>query len=227
MARCRLKIEHSCSRPASRLQLSNLGDKIHKAAAVLACRDVEQLYLGLVSHWQNPEQVVLGSKEPQTVLTDPKRKANFSDPIMQMMAQDTLSYLPDDILVKVDRAAMAASLETRVPFLDHSVLEHAWRLPLDLKLRDGKTKWCLREILYKYVPKDLIERPKMGFAVPLDAWLRRPLMAWADNLLAAERLRQEGFFDADLIDRMWQEHKSGKRNWQYQLWDIFNVSIVV
>ncbi|WP_172591635.1 asparagine synthase (glutamine-hydrolyzing) [Shewanella xiamenensis] len=204
----------------SRLQLRNLGDKLHKAAAVLACRDVEQLYLGLVSHWQNPERVVLGSKEPLTVLTDPKRKANFSDPILQMMAQDTLSYLPDDILVKVDRAAMAVSLETRVPFLDHSVLEHAWRLPLDLKLRDGKTKWCLREILYKYVPKDLIERPKMGFAVPLDAWLRGPLTVWADNLLAAERLRQEGFFDAELIDRMWQEHKSGKRNWQYQLWDI-------
>lgn len=204
----------------SRLQLSNLGDKLHKAAAVLACRDVEQLYLGLVSHWQNPEQVVLGSKEPLTVLTDPKRKANFSDPILQMMAQDTLSYLTDDILVKVDRAAMAVSLETRVPFLDHSVLEHAWRLSLDLKLRDGKTKWCLREILYKYVPKDLIERPKMGFAVPLDAWLRGPLKVWADNLLAAERLRQEGFFDAELIDRMWQEHKSGKRNWQYQLWDI-------
>ncbi|MCG9962557.1 asparagine synthase (glutamine-hydrolyzing) [Shewanella cutis] len=204
----------------SRPQLSNLGDKLHKAAAVLACRDVEQLYLGLVSHWQNPERVVLGGKEPLTVLTDPKRKANFSDPILQMMAQDTLSYLPDDILVKVDRAAMAVSLETRVPFLDHSVLEHAWRLPLDLKLRDGKTKWCLREILYKYVPKDLIERPKMGFAVPLDAWLRGPLTVWADNLLAAERLRQEGFFDAELIDRMWQEHKSGKRNWQYQLWDI-------
>ena len=156
-----------------KLRLDNLGDKLHKATAVLGCRDVEQLYLVLISHWQNPEQVVLGSKEPLTVLTDPKRKANFSNPILQMMAQDTLSYLPDDILVKVDRAAMAVSLETRVPFLDHSVLEHAWRLPLDLKLRDGKTKWCLREILYKYVPKDLIERPKMGFAVPLDAWLDR------------------------------------------------------
>jgi asparagine synthase (glutamine-hydrolysing) len=202
------------------LQLSNLGDKLHKAASVLACRDIEQLYLGLVSHWQNPEQVVIGSKEPQTVLTDPERKANFVDPILQMMAQDTLSYLPDDILVKVDRAAMAVSLETRVPFLDHSVLEHAWRIPLDLKLRNGKSKWCLREILYKYVPKDLIERPKMGFAVPLDAWLRGPLMSWADNLLAEGRLREEGFFDVEVIGRMWQEHKSGKRNWQYQLWDV-------
>lgn len=201
-------------------RLSNLGDKLHKAAAVIACRDVEQLYLGLVSHWQNPEQVVLGSKEPATVLTDEQRKAHFSDPILQMMAQDTLSYLPDDILVKVDRAAMAVSLETRVPFLDHSVLEHAWRLPKALRLRDGKSKWCLRQILYKYVPQELIERPKMGFAVPLDAWLRGPLQHWAEELLCEQRLTQEGFFDVATVRSMWQQHLSGKRNWQYQLWDI-------
>ncbi|MBU1308770.1 MAG: asparagine synthase (glutamine-hydrolyzing) [Gammaproteobacteria bacterium] len=204
----------------ARAQLSNLGDKLHKAAAVLACRDAEQLYLGLVSHWQNPEQVVLGSKEPATVLTDEQRKARFADPILQMMAQDTLSYLPDDILVKVDRAAMAVSLETRVPFLDHSVLEHAWRLPKELKLKDGQSKWCLRQVLYKYVPKELIERPKMGFAVPLDAWLRGPLQQWAEALLAEQRLASEGFFDVAIVRNMWQEHLSGKRNWQYQLWDI-------
>lgn len=198
----------------------NLGDKLHKAASVLACRNVEELYLGLVSHWQNPEQVVLGSKEPLTVLTDQRRKANFTDPILQMMAQDTLSYLPDDILVKVDRAAMAVSLETRVPFLDHHVLQHAWRLPKYMKLNQGTSKWCLRQILYRYVPKDLIERPKMGFAVPLDSWLRGPLLEWAENLLNHERLVSEGFFDANIISSMWQEHKSGKRNWQYQLWDI-------
>ncbi|QBL09810.1 asparagine synthase (glutamine-hydrolyzing) [Rheinheimera sp. D18] len=203
-----------------RARLSNLGDKLHKAAAVLACRDAEHLYLGLVSHWQNPEQVVLGSKEPLTVLTDPQRKACFTDPILQMMAQDTLSYLPDDILVKVDRAAMAVSLETRVPFLDHQVLEHAWRLPKAVKLNNGQSKWCLRQILYKYVPKDLIERPKMGFAVPLDAWLRGPLQQWAEGLLAEERLSREGFFDVATVRTMWQEHLSGKRNWQYQLWDI-------
>ena len=204
----------------ARAKLNNLGDKLHKAASVLTCRDVEQLYLGLVSHWQKPEQVVLGSQEPTTVLTDPQRKASFEDPILQMMAQDTLSYLPDDILVKVDRAAMAVSLETRVPFLDHRVLEHAWRLPKALKLRDGKSKWCLRQILYKYVPQDLIERPKMGFAVPLDAWLRGPLKAWAEALLAEERLIEEGFFKADIIRNMWFEHLSEKRNWQYQLWDV-------
>lgn len=201
-------------------QMSNFGDKLHKAAAVLTCRDVEELYLGLVSHWQKPEEIVLGSKEPKTVLTDPDRKAKFSDPILQMMAQDTLSYLPDDILVKVDRAAMAVSLETRVPFLDHEVLEHAWRLPKELKLNEGQSKWCLRQILYRYVPKSLIERPKMGFAVPLDSWLRGPLRGWAEDLLDETRLLEEGFFNADLVRKMWQEHLSGKRNWQYQLWDI-------
>lgn len=204
----------------TRLQLNNFGEKLHKAASVVACRNVDDLYMGLVSHWQNPEKVVLGSKEPSTVLTDPTRKANFTDPISQMMAQDTLSYLPDDILVKVDRAAMAVSLETRVPFLDHKVLEHAWRLPEYMKLNQGQSKWCLRQILYKYVPKDLIERPKMGFAVPLDSWLRGPLREWADSLLNHDRLVTEGFFDATLITKMWNEHKTGKRNLQYQLWDI-------
>ena len=203
-----------------RLTLSNMGDKFHKAASVLAAQNIEQLYLGLVSHWHNPESVVLRSKEPLTALTDPARKANFDDPILQMMAQDTLSYLTDDILVKVDRAAMAVSLETRVPFLDHQVFAQAWRTPLSLKLKDGQSKWCLRQILYKYVPTDLIERPKMGFAVPLDAWLRGPLREWADSLLAKDRLADEGFFDPEKISTMWAEHSSGKRNWQYQLWDV-------
>lgn len=201
-------------------RMNNLGDKLHKAAGVLSCKDPEQLYLGLVSHWQAPEEVVLSAKEPLTALTDPARRANFTDPILQMMAQDTLSYLPDDILVKVDRAAMAVSLETRVPFLDHSVLQHAWRLPQSVKLQGSSSKWCLRQILYKYVPQELIERPKMGFAVPLDAWLRGPLQGWAEALLAEPLLQQQGFFNVKRVRTMWQEHLSGKRNWQYQLWDI-------
>ena len=204
----------------ARFQLSNMGDKLHKAASVLASRNIDELYLGLVSHWHNPESVVINSKEPLTALTDPQRKAHLSDPILQMMAQDTLSYLPDDILVKVDRAAMAVSLETRVPFLDHNVFELAWKTPSSLKLRDGKSKWCLRQILYKHVPKKLIERPKMGFAVPLDSWLRGPLKEWAESLLAEDRLTAEGFFDVQKVRTMWLEHLSEKRNWQYQLWDI-------
>lgn len=204
----------------SNWRLNNLGAKLHKAAGVLSAEDARHLYIGLVSTWQKPEDVVLLANEPITALTDPQNEVSLSDPILQMMAQDSLSYLPDDILVKVDRAAMAVSLETRVPFLDHRVFEHAWRLPLSIKLKQGTSKWCLRQILYKYVPQSLIERPKMGFSVPLDAWLRGPLQTWAESLLAEERLVQEGFFNAKLVRTMWQEHLSGKRNWQYQLWSI-------
>lgn len=204
----------------SRWQLNNLGDKLHKAATVLACQTQEQLYLGLVSHWQNPEAVVLAATEPLTALDDPLRRPELTNDIEQMMALDTISYLPDDILVKVDRAAMALSLETRVPFLCHQVLEYAWHMPLSSKLKPNYSKWCLRQILYRYVPKELIERNKMGFAVPLDSWLRGPLKEWATVLLAPERLRQEGFFNVERITEMWQKHLSGKHNLQYQLWDI-------
>jgi asparagine synthase (glutamine-hydrolysing) len=137
-----------------------------------------------------------------------------------MMALDMLSYLPDDILVKVDRAAMGVSLETRVPFLDHRVVEFAWSLPLDFKLRNGVTKWPLRELLYRHVPRELIERPKIGFGVPIAHWLRGPLRDWAEGLLDESRLRQESFFSHTRIHQKWSEHLSGKRNWHYLLWNV-------
>jgi asparagine synthase (glutamine-hydrolysing) len=205
-----------------RHRFSNLAEKLHKGAAVLGCRTSADVYRGLVSHWDNPGAVVPGSIELPTMLTDGSTRISGLTDIEQMMASDTLTYLPDDILCKVDRAAMSVSLETRVPFLDHRVVEFAWRLPQHLKLRDGVTKWVLRKVLYRYVPKALIERPKMGFGVPIDQWLRGPLRAWAEDLLDEPRLRREGYFDPSLIRRCWAEHQSGRHNWQYRLWDVLS-----
>ncbi len=204
----------------ARHRLANWGDKIHKGAGVLASRSSAELYRGLASHWEHPSALVLGSTEPDTVLTDPACAPQGVSDVERMMALDLLSYLPDDILCKVDRAAMGVSLETRVPFLDHRVVEFAWRLPLEYKLREGTSKWVLRQVLYKHVPKALIERPKTGFGVPIDVWLRGPLRDWAESLLAESRLEQEGYFDPVPIRRKWTEHLSGQGNWQYHLWDV-------
>lgn len=199
---------------------AHLGEKLHKGAMVLASESFDTLYRGLVSHWRDPAAVVIDGEMPPTLLNGrPPRLAGL-DNVQRMMALDLLTYLPDDILVKVDRAAMGVSLETRVPFLDHRVVEFAWHLPQSLKVRDGQTKWALRQVLYRHVPKSLIERPKMGFGVPIDSWLRGPLREWAESLLDEGRLRREGFFRPESIRRKWEEHRSGKRNWQYYLWDV-------
>lgn len=204
--------------PAS-LRMSNVGEKLHKAAAALGAGSVDELYLNLVTHWE-PHDIVLDAQEPLTNLRGKPLQLAGLDAVQRMMALDAITYLPDDILVKVDRAAMGVSLETRVPFLDHRVVEFAWRIPQNMKLRDGVGKWILREVLYRHVPKKLIERPKMGFGVPIDNWLRGPLRDWAENLLNEDRLRQEGYFNPAPIRQKWTEHLSGKRNWQHHLWDV-------
>jgi asparagine synthase (glutamine-hydrolysing) len=198
----------------------NPGDKLHKLAEVLAAKSPDAMYTGLVSHWKEPEAVVMGSSEPSTVLTNSQAWANLPDFTQRMMYLDTVSYLPDDILVKVDRATMGVSLEARVPLLDHRLVEFAWQIPLAMKIRKDQGKWLLRQVLYKYVPPSLIERPKMGFGVPIDAWLRGPLRDWAETLLNERRLRQEGFFNPQPIRQKWAEHLVGDRNWQYYLWDV-------
>ena len=196
------------------------GDRLHKAAAAMGMNSPAELYAAFVSHWGPTEQLVLGGSEPLTVLTDGSQQPNADNTIHQMMAMDLMTYLPDDILTKVDRAAMAVSLETRVPFLDHRIVEFAWSLPLNYKIRNGVGKWPLREVLYKYVPRELIDRPKMGFGVPIDSWLRGPLRSWAEELLGEARLQREGFFNPAPIRRKWAEHLSGQRNWQHHLWDV-------
>jgi asparagine synthase (glutamine-hydrolysing) len=201
-------------------KLHNLGDKLHKAAGVLASRSIDELYLGLVSHNSHPESWVVGGiDDHKTSMFDHPDLAGL-DNVEKMMLLDTQTYLPDDILCKVDRAAMAVGLESRVPFLDHRVFEFAWSLPTDTKIHHGITKWPLRQILYRYVPQKLIDRPKMGFGIPLHDWLRGPMKAWAEALLDETRLQREGYFHPAPIRQAWQSHISGKYNYAHKLWPV-------
>ena len=199
---------------------NNVGDKLYKGAGVLGCKTVDELYVGLVSNVSTPEELVIYGAEPPTLLTGNAPVLSGLDEVQRMMALDLITYLPDDILVKVDRAAMGVSLETRVPFLNHKIVEFAWKVPQSMKLVNGQSKWILRQVLYKYVPKKLIESPKMGFGVPIDIWLRGPLRDWAETLLDESRLHREGYFNPLLIRKKWEEHLSGRRNWQQFLWNI-------
>ncbi len=199
----------------------NLGDKAHKLGARLnSVKGMNDLYWSLVSEW-DPASLVRGIS---SVSPSPWESNNaFSEslnPVERMMFRDTVTYLPDDILCKVDRAAMACSLETRVPFLDHRVVELAWRLPLNMKIRGNTGKWALRQVLYKYVPKELIERPKAGFAIPIGQWLRGPLRDWAESLLEETRLCQEGYFHPEPIRKAWAEHLAGRRDHASKIWTI-------
>lgn len=200
--------------------MSQPGDKMHKLAEIISSTGPDGLYQGLVSHWKDPAGVVVNGYEPVIAPEGEQTWPPVSELEHKMMAQDMLGYLTDDILVKVDRAAMGVSLETRVPLLDPSVVELAWRMPLNYKIRNGQGKWLLRQVLYRHVPKELIERPKMGFGVPIDCWLRGPLRDWAESLLGESRLRNEGFFNPTPIRQKWKEHFSGQRNWQYHLWNV-------
>jgi asparagine synthase (glutamine-hydrolysing) len=197
-----------------------VGDRLHKLAKLFHAKAPDETYVRLVSHWNEPEQLVLGAREPATLLTDSRQWPSLSEFLHRLMFFDSAMYLPDDILVKVDRMSMAVSLESRIPLLDHRVIEFAWRLPLNMKFRHGQGKWLLRQLLYKYIPRSLIERPKMGFGIPLDEWLRGPLRGWAEDLLIPDRIKREGFLDAERVAEKWREHLSGNRNWQYHLWDV-------
>ncbi len=199
----------------------DVGAKLHKLARhVLPAADARALYRALTSHWAVPTELVPGATEPATWFDAPTLAPHWRDAVAGMTVTDQLSYLPDDILVKVDRAAMAHSLETRTPFLDHRLVEWAWRLPLHQKIRDGQTKWLLRQVLYRHVPRALIERPKQGFAVPLSAWLRGPLRDWAEALLNPGRLRAEGYFAPEPIGLAWSQHLSGRHDRAHELWDV-------
>lgn len=193
--------------------------KARKLARMLAAQDPMAAYRDVVTHWADASALVPGCDAGRV---GEVAWADLADAEHQMMHFDLSTYLSDDILVKVDRAAMAVSLETRVPFLDHRVIEFAWQLPLRLKIRDGQGKWILRQVLYRHVPCQLIERPKMGFAVPMAAWLRGPLRPWAEALLQPERLRREGFLCSEPITSRWRQHLSGHQDWSVELWDVLS-----
>lgn len=197
----------------------DLGLKAHRLADTLNISDRMHLYKLLVSHWGDPGLVVLDGNEPATRFDLCPRNHQRAF-VEQMMFIDTLTYLPGDILTKVDRASMGVSLEVRVPYLDHRVVEFAWQVPMRYKEKDAKTKWLLRQVLDRYVPPALIERPKMGFAVPVGQWLRGPLRDWAEDLLSASEIDKHGYLNAQPIREKWDEHVSGRHDWNYHLWDV-------
>lgn len=197
-----------------------LGDRIHKLASVIDVDGPDELYRRLVSQHREPGSLIVGAEEAPIWADAEVAAFGRNDFTERMMFHDLVGYLADDILAKVDRASMAVSLETRVPLLDHHLVEFAWRLPLAMKIRNGQGKWLLRQVLDRYVPRELIDRPKQGFGIPLDAWLRGPLREWAEELLDEGRLRREGYLHSAPIRRKWVEHLSGRRNWQHWLWNV-------
>jgi asparagine synthase (glutamine-hydrolysing) len=196
------------------------GLKLHKLASALTVDDTDGAYQQLISHWPEPCSVVSGARETFTTPSKLEGHLRSLSTAEQMMFLDALTYLPDDILTKVDRATMAVSLEARVPFLDHRVVEFAWGLPLSMKVRRGEGKSILRKVLYRYVPQSLVDRPKSGFGIPLESWLRGPLREWAEELLGERALCEEAFFDPRPIRRMWTDFLCGNGAWHSQLWDV-------
>ena len=203
--------------------VARVGEKLQKLARVLGGTDVhniDDLYVSLTSEWRHADSMVKDGHMPANLLDTRSRWPRLADPVARMMALDGLTYLPDDILVKVDRAAMAASLETRAPFLDRDVIEFAWSLPMHMKMFEGQGKWLLRRLVDRHVPRALLERPKMGFAIPLDQWLRGPLRDWAEALLSEDRLEREGYLDPRPIRTAWLRHQRGEASFGNRLWSI-------
>ena len=204
----------------TRMQLRNPVSKVAKVGKVLSAGGPEDAYLSLVSYWDDAEAMVIGAGPSASVASRPTDWPDLDGITEQMLWLDLTGYLPDDILTKLDRAAMATSLETRVPFLDRDVFDLAWRIPLTMKLHEGTTKWLLRQILHRHVPAGLVERPKMGFGFPIGAMLRGPLRPWGEELLGRRRLTDQGLLDPEPVRQAWRDHQSGRRDLAHELWDV-------
>ncbi|RPI27470.1 MAG: asparagine synthase, partial [Chloroflexota bacterium] len=194
--------------------------RLRKTGQALASASLLEFYRWTVSHWREPEKVVIDGTDAPAVFEAGYDWSMLPDLTHTMMFIDTVSFLPNDILAKLDRASMAVSLEARVPLLDHRVVEFAWRLPLSMKIRDGSGKWILRQVLHRYVPPELVSRPKKGFSIPVSQWLRGPLREWAEELLAEDRLKREGYFNPRPIRRRWEQHANEEQGWIRNLWNI-------
>jgi asparagine synthase (glutamine-hydrolysing) len=197
-----------------------LGDQLRIMAETLDVDKPHEIFLQVTSHWKDPKSLVLGATEPRTILTTSSQWGELRDFTEQMMYLDTMTYLPDDLLTKVDRASMGVGLEVRVPFLDHRVVEFVWQLPLALKIKNGQSKWLLRQVLYRHIPPALIDRPKMGFMAPIGIWLRGRLRPWAEELLDERRLQREGVFNPKPIRNLWTDFLRGVNDRYTWLWDV-------
>jgi asparagine synthase (glutamine-hydrolysing) len=214
------RMERLTARAGPALRMRTPADKVQRLASLLDARSAADVPLALVSLWPDPEAIVINGREPRTVLHEPARWPRLPAVVDQLQALDSVTTLPDQMLAKVDRASMAASLEVRVPLLDHRVVELAWRLPTDLRRRGAVGKWALRQVAYRHVPAALLDQPKTGFDPPLGAWLRGPLRPWAEELLATDRLAAAGYLRPEPIRRIWSEHLAARRNWDYRLWSV-------
>jgi asparagine synthase (glutamine-hydrolysing) len=206
----------------SRFGIGLNSDGMRRLSELLLANSPEESFRHMVSHWTEPERIVMNAHEPPTMLSNKSHWPRLSGFVESIMFQDFISYLPEDILAKVDRASMGVSLEVRVPLLDHRVVEFSARLPLSMKIRDGQGKWPLRQLLYRYVPQELVDRPKWGFNVPMGDWLRGPLREWAEDLLQEDRLKREGYLHPQEVRRIWAAHLSGTTDYQYHLWDVLS-----
>ncbi len=204
----------------ARLRIRGGGEKLHKLAGALSSRNPDELYRCLVSQWQSPERVLRGGREPETLLDRPQDVPSSLHFVERMMYLDLLTYLPGDILCKVDRASMSASLESRVAYLDNDVVRLAWSMPLKTKIHQGIGKWPLRQLLKRFMPESLFDRPKTGFGIPIGEWLRGPLREWAENLLSREQLERTGCFQVEVVRQQWAQHQSRQRNLQHALWSV-------